>query len=160
MPKSIDSLVDDIYALLDEDTHHEPSEENLEWLANAVQNLLRSRLSSRERKAAALRFLKLRTTRPTAVVRSTLPSKAERMLPKTYFKFLYGDMIELLLLFLTKEANMTFKENKQQVEVAGVIGHCDAVIDGVTVDVKSASPYSVTESLSRVRSLRMTRSVM
>lgn len=63
------------------------------------------------------------------------------MLPKTYFKFLYGDMIELLLLFLAKEAGHTVERMQEEVEADGVKGHIDAVIDGVTVDAKSASPY-------------------
>lgn len=70
------------------------------------------------------------------------PEKAERMTPKTYFKFLYGDMIELLLLFLARESGHKVEREQEQVESDGIKGHIDAVIDGVTVDCKSASPYS------------------
>jgi hypothetical protein len=145
MPKSIDSLVDDIYLLLDEDTNHEPSEANLDWIANAVRELLRSRLSSRVREAAALRFSSMGRPDRQVWYYAREPDKAERMLPKTYFKFLYGDMIELLLLFLSKEAGHDVQSEQKQVEVKGVIGHCDAVVDGVTVDFKSASPYSFSK---------------
>lgn len=142
MSKSIDSLVADIYALLDEKTDHEPSEENLDWIANAVKSLLKERLSSRTREAATLRFSML--GRPDRYIWYShhCPEKAERLVPKTYFKFLYGDMIELLLLFLAKEAGHEVTDLQRTVEVDGVIGHADAIIDGVTVDVKSASSYS------------------
>lgn len=140
--KSIDSLVSDIYNILDEDTNHEPSEENLEWIGNAVRDLLRSRLSVRERKAAALRFSALGKPDRQLWYGVHHPDKAERMQPKTYMKFLYGDVIELLLLFLAKEAGHTVERAQERVESEGVVGHIDAVIDGVTVDVKSASPFS------------------
>lgn len=139
---SIDSLVGDIYHLLDEDSHHEPSEENLDWIAENVKHLLRNRLSSREREAATLRFSSLGRPDRQLWYATHRPQEAERMLPKTYFKFLYGDMIELLLLFLAKEAGHEVERLQEQVEVDGVLGHVDAVIDGVLVDAKSASPYS------------------
>lgn len=145
LPKTIDTLVEDIYHLLDEDTDHEPSEENLDWIANSVKELLRARLSSREREAATLRFSALGRPDRQLWYATHAPEKGERMLPKTYFKFLYGDMIELLLLFLAKESGHEVTHEQQEVEIDGVIGHCDAIIDGVTVDAKSASPYSFTK---------------
>lgn len=144
----IDDLVGDIYALLDEDSHHEPSEENLKWIGNAVQELLRSRLSARERAAATLRFSSLGRPDRQLWYQTHAPDKAERMLPKTYFKFLYGDVIELLLLFLAKEAGHEVTHEQAEVEVDGVKGHVDAVIDGVTVDCKSASSYSFNKFVS------------
>lgn len=64
------------------------------------------------------------------------------MIPKTYMKFLYGDFLELLLLFLAKEAGHTVENEQLEVEVDGVKGHLDCTIDGVVVDCKSASPYA------------------
>lgn len=141
MTKSIDSLVEDIYNLLDEDTNHEPNEDNLDWIAVAVKDLLRSRLANREREAATLRFSSLGRPDRQLWYATHRPEHAERMLPKTYFKFLYGDVIELLLLFLSKEAGHEVTHLQTEVEVDGIKGHCDAVIDGVTVDAKSASPF-------------------
>lgn len=143
--KSIDTLIDDIYGLLDENTHHEPSEENLDWIAGQVKHLLRSKLSSREREAATLRFSSLGRPDRQLWYAQNRPEAAEPLQPKTYFKFLYGDVIELLLLFLSKEAGHEVKSLQEQVEVDGVLGHTDAVIDGVTVDAKSASPYSFSK---------------
>jgi hypothetical protein len=141
LPKQIETLVSDIYHLLDEDTNHEPSEENLNWLAESVKSLLRLKLSSRAREAATLRFSSLGKPDRQLWYATHEADKAERMIPKTYFKFLYGDMIELLLLFLCKEAGHEVTHEQYQVSVDGVVGHCDAVIDGVTVDAKSASPF-------------------
>lgn len=65
----------------------------------------------------------------------------EKVTAKTYFKFLYGDVIEALLLFLVKEAGHVVEREQEEIEVEGVKGHIDAIIDGTVVDVKSASPF-------------------
>lgn len=64
---------------------------------------------------------------------------AEPIPPKTKFKFLYGDIIEALTLFLAKLSGHKVEGEQEQVKVNGVVGHRDAVIDGVLVDVKSAN---------------------
>lgn len=46
-----------------------------------------------------------------------------------------------MLLFLAKEAGHDVEREQEEVEIDGVTGHIDAVIDGVVVDAKSASPY-------------------
>jgi hypothetical protein len=66
----------------------------------------------------------------------------EKMGGKQNFKFLYGDCIELLLLFLAAEAGHTVERQQEGLEVDGVKGHIDAVIDGVLVDSKSASRFA------------------
>jgi hypothetical protein len=143
--KKIDSLVGDIYAILDEGTDHEPNEENLTWIADALKELLRSRLSSRERKAEALWFSSLGKPDRQLWYGKHKPEMAERMAPHTYMKFLYGDLLELLLLFLAKEAGHKVERLQERVEVEGVTGRIDAVIDDVTVDAKSASSYAFTK---------------
>lgn len=142
MDKTLETLVPDIFHLLDEDTEYTASEENLAWMGEQVQILLRNRLSARERKAKALRFSMLGKPDRQLWYQINEPQHAERMSPQTYMKFLYGDVIELLLLFLAKEAGHTVEREQEQVEVDGIKGHIDAVIDGVVVDVKSASPYA------------------
>jgi len=62
--------------------------------------------------------------------------------PSTLLKFAYGDLIENLLLSLAKAAGHTVEGEQDEVVVDGIVGHRDAVIDGVTVDVKSASSAS------------------
>lgn len=64
------------------------------------------------------------------------------MLPKTYLKFLYGDVIEQLMILLVKEAGHTVTDEQLEIELDGIKGHIDCKIDGIVTDVKSASPYS------------------
>ena len=62
--------------------------------------------------------------------------------PATIFKFIYGDLIESLLLFLAKLSGHSVTHRQAEVVIDGVKGHIDADIDGVTVDAKSTSTHS------------------
>ncbi len=66
----------------------------------------------------------------------------EELTPSTKIKFLFGDILELMCLFLAEEAGHEVTHKQEKVTVDGINGSCDAVIDGVLVDVKSASKYA------------------
>lgn len=66
----------------------------------------------------------------------------EPLRPNVYLKFLFGHVLEGVLLDLAREAGATVEGEQDELEFAGVKGHRDAVIDGTIVDVKTASPYS------------------
>ncbi len=59
----------------------------------------------------------------------------------TLLKFLIGDITESALLFLAEAAGHKVTAHQDEVVVDGIKGHIDADIDGVTVDVKSASAF-------------------
>jgi hypothetical protein len=67
---------------------------------------------------------------------------SEELRPETYMKFMYGHLIEELVLFLAELAGHEVKGRQDTHEIEGIQGHRDAVIDGTLVDVKSASSYS------------------
>jgi len=67
---------------------------------------------------------------------------AAPLLPNALLKFSYGDMIEELILCLAKQAGHSVTGQQDRMDAHGIKGSRDAVIDGMTVDVKSASPYS------------------
>ena len=140
-PKQLNTLVEDIYTLFDPNKGHEPSEENLEEVANNIKELLRTRLALREDVRSPLRFSALGRQNRQLWFDGHPDGEEEELTAKTYFKFLYGDIIEQLILFLTKEAGHTVELEQGEVEVDGVKGHIDAIVDGTVVDVKSASPY-------------------
>jgi len=142
MSKQLNTLVEDIYALFDEDNDHEVSEENLNAFAEATKELLRQRLRARSQSGGVLRFSNLGRPDRQIWYMANAKDEREKLAPKNAFKFLYGDLIEQMLLFLVKEAGHTVEREQEELEVDGVKGHIDAVIDGVTVDVKSASPMS------------------
>jgi hypothetical protein len=139
---SPESLPEDIYRILDDDTDHRVSEDNVEWAGEVFKNLLRSRLAKRDSSGDVLRFSSLGKKDRQLWYAKHKPETAEKLHGQVKFKFLYGDILEVLLLFLAKESGHSVEDAQYEVEQDGVKGHIDAIIDGVLVDVKSASSYS------------------
>jgi hypothetical protein len=140
--KTLDTLVEDIYALFDPDQHHELNENNLEEFAQNLKQNLRQRFAEYTAPESPLRFSALgKQNRQVWYEAHPVEGGKEPMLPKTYLKFLYGDILEQLLVLLAKEAGHAVEMQQAEVEVDGVKGHIDCKIDGVLIDVKSASPY-------------------
>jgi hypothetical protein len=138
------TLAEDIYKVLDERNDHEVSEDNVEWAGEVFKGLLRSRFKKREKRSGerAIYFSSLGKKDRQVWYAANKPETGEPILPKQSFKFLYGDAIEILMLFLAKEAGHEVTHEQHRVEVDGIGGYTDAVIDGVPVDCKSASPYA------------------
>jgi len=61
---------------------------------------------------------------------------------QTKLKFIFGDILESLLILLTEMAGHEVTDEQGEVEIGGVKGHKDCRIDGVLTDIKSASPYA------------------
>ena len=70
------------------------------------------------------------------------PKVGEPLRPNNLLKFFYGDMIEELILHLAVASGHDVRGQQDKLNVHGVKGHRDAVIDGMTVDVKSCSSYA------------------
>jgi hypothetical protein len=137
---NLNDLPDDIFALFDPDNDHVVNEENVEWAGEQFKQLLREKLRGRQDNDP---FRMSNLGKPDRQFwYQAKNAKAEKLSPKVYFKFLYGDVIELLILFLAKEAGHIVERTQEEIEVDGVKGHIDAIIDGTVVDLKSASPHS------------------
>jgi len=70
------------------------------------------------------------------------PGFGEPLDAKMLLKFFYGDMIEELILAMVEASGHTLAGSQDRLTVHGIRGHRDAVIDGMTVDVKSCSPFA------------------
>jgi CRISPR/Cas system-associated exonuclease Cas4 (RecB family) len=70
------------------------------------------------------------------------PTTSEPLSASMLLRFFYGDMIEELILHMVMASGHAVEGMQERLNVHGIRGHRDAVIDGMTVDVKSASPYS------------------
>jgi len=66
----------------------------------------------------------------------------EDLTPSTRIKFLYGYILEELLLLCSSIAGHKVTDQQKEVNIEGVLGHQDSMIDDVLVDCKSASAYS------------------
>lgn len=147
MAKSIESLVKDIYNVLDERNDHIVDEGNVQEAGELFKQVLRTRFTRREEKRGedVLRFSSLGKRDRQLWYQANMPEKAEKLSPKTSFKFLFGDCIEILLLFLTKESGHEVGHTQYEVDIDGIKGHMDCTVDGICVDIKSASPYSFSK---------------
>lgn len=67
------------------------------------------------------------------------PDLREPLPPWAELKYVYGHILEALVLKLAKAAGHTVEGEQDEVVVDGIVGHRDAIIDGCLVDVKSSS---------------------
>lgn len=140
MTKTIDTLVEDIEDILEKP--HEWNKENAEELGHNIASVILSKLSHPGKKELRMSNLGESCDRKLWYSVNT-PELEEPLRHNVRLKFLFGDIIEELMLFLAKEAGHTVFGRQTQLELFGVRGHRDAVIDGVLVDVKSASTFSL-----------------
>jgi len=141
MEKSIDTLAEDIeHVIL---TGEGWTDEYEEKVGQDVSVLLSQRLQSNQDDRGTLRMSAMGTPCVRKLwYQKHCPTEREVLPANAKLKFLYGDVWEILLLYLAKAAGHDVRGCQDGLEICGIKGHRDAVIDGVTVDVKSASPYS------------------
>ena len=60
----------------------------------------------------------------------------------TQIKFLYGHLLEEIVLMLVRMAGHKVTDEQKEVSVKGIIGHMDCKINGEVVDVKTASRFA------------------
>ena len=135
---TIDTLVEDIESLLVNGV--ELTDEQAKVFGDRMASLIKNRLVREDRKGT-LRMSNL--GKPDRQLWFDVNQKSNGKLhPHTYMKFLYGDIIEELVLFLAEISGHKVEGTQDEMNLHGIVGHRDAVIDGMIIDVKSASPYS------------------
>lgn len=138
--KQIETLVEDIYGLFGTDEKFEVS--LFREFGDNLHDLMETRFHTKRDGKGYLRMSNI--GRPDRQLWYDINSEGEKepLLPPTLIKFAYGDMIEQMILLYAKMAGHTVEQEQAEVEVDGIKGHIDAIIDGVLVDVKSASSFS------------------
>ncbi len=135
---SFETLVDDVYKLLDG--------HDLTTTVASFSDKLGAALVSRFKEHGDDREPTLRMSNIGKPLRQLWyelkNAPKEKLSQQVKFKFLYGDLLELLFLFLAKEAGHTVEYEQHSINVDGVPGHIDGIIDGVLIDLKSCSPHS------------------
>jgi hypothetical protein len=140
--KTIDSLIEDIHKVLMEGVEEIPSEV-LDAFSSSIADIVKTRLTKPREHEPALRF-------------SNMGSPCERKLwyainradeggelsPDTKLKFMFGDVVEQLLILLAKVSGHRVEGQQTEFDFHGIKGHRDLVLDGVVTDCKSASSFS------------------
>ena len=143
--KTIDTLVDDIYHLVSTGTK-KPNQEALFAFASTVMDSVRRQLwvSSSDRKAGALRMSNIGKPCTRALWYDINgDDKAEPLRPDTKLKFMMGDIVEALLIYLAKESGHEVTGQQKEIEIDNIKGHIDCVIDDELVDIKSSSSFGM-----------------
>ena len=144
--KTIDTLVEDIYNLFEPSIINKISEKDLEKhlkeFTKSVTNNIKIVLNEQPKKQRKLSLSSIGKPTRQLWYDKHSNSEARPLAPSTRIKFLYGHILEDLLILLSRVAGHTVTEEQKEVEVEGIKGHQDCKIDGVLVDCKSASGYA------------------
>lgn len=142
MFKTIDTLVEDIQEILTKGVDNLPKE-TIEAFGAKMGTTIGDRIITQEERVPGLRMSSIgRPCHRQLWYEINKADEKEKLSADTHLKFLYGDLIEEFLLFLAELAGHEVIGRQDTLEIQGIKGHRDAIIDGVLVDVKSASSYS------------------
>lgn len=140
--KTIDTLIEDILELVDKGLPEDFDDDKVHDLGNSISTVIKHRLTDRSVRPT-LRMSNIgKPCERQTYYEIHNSEEAEPLPPQARLKFLFGDILEELLLFLAEASGHTVTGRQDEMEIEGVKGHRDAVIDGVTVDAKSASTFS------------------
>jgi hypothetical protein len=146
--KEIKDLIPDIYALLAHG-EHKVNTENLDECLGAIRSAIIEAIETPQdlHPEAKLRLSKTGTgLRKTWFEHNTVKEPGNGPDPMkvgpNLMRFLTGHITEAVLILMAKETGHTVEHAQAEVELEGVPGHCDAVIDGHMTDIKTASQFS------------------
>jgi len=137
-----DTLVDDIYKLMDTKVVAEgvDVEKVIQDYGENMKSILINNITAHEFDKRKLRMSNI-GKKDRQLWYGYNGYKGEELQPHVYIKFLYGHLIEEMILALTKLSGHEVTDEQKKVEVSGIKGSMDCKIDGVLTDVKSASSY-------------------
>ena len=142
----LDTLVPDIYSHLEKLSDGTPlplTEEEIDKTLVGIREALVSWATPRERDTNF-------TVRMSNVGKPSRQLWYEKRDPKgrggidgaTQIKFLYGHLLEEVVLMLVRMAGHKVTDEQKEVTVEGIVGHMDCKINGEVVDVKTASRFA------------------
>ena len=143
--KKLDTLVDDIYkklSVLGKGKSLNLSEESIEQFGESMKEVLRHWSTPKPRATETLRMSNIGRPNRQLWFDMKTEQQAQEIPPSTFIKFLYGHMLEEVVLLLVKLAGHTVSDEQKNVKIKGIEGHMDCVIDGEVIDVKTASGYA------------------
>ena len=143
--KSLKNLIEDIYKNIQPICDGESldlSEEQIDKFGEDMKNVLRNWSSPTVRDS---RFT-LRMSNVGKPLRQLWYDNKSEMdssvTPITMIKFLYGHILEEVVLMLARLSGHEVSDEQKEVTVNDVKGHMDCKIDGEVVDVKTASSFA------------------
>jgi len=142
--KNINTLTADVLKVIDEGmdeaTRDEMNDVFIEFGKN-MEKMLRRQVTPYVRKSRNISFSALGYGARRLYYQYN-GAESEKFTPQTKVKFMLGNIVEEIMLSMAKLAGHTVEHSQARIEYKGITGYCDAVIDGVMVDVKSAASFS------------------
>ena len=146
MTKDIKNLQKDIYHVLS--TGEGYTKEIAEWVGEQISLSTQRQLIDKRSGKSYLRMSNMGTPCERKLwysVQNFSDSMKEQLQPYVKNKFIYGDVIECWALGLVKAAGYKLEGMQDVMEINGVRGSRDCVIEGTTFDVKSASTFAMNK---------------
>jgi hypothetical protein len=144
--KTLDTLVPDIYnklSALGKGEHIDLDEDTIEQFGESMKQILYDWSHPTPRGKPSLRMSNIgKQPRQLWYELNSDSDNTEVISPSTFIKFLYGHLLEEIVLFLVKLSGHEVTSEQKEITVSGIKGHMDCVIDGEVVDVKTASSYA------------------
>lgn len=138
------TLKEDIYKVLNERDSGDFTEEIAKFVSQDITESLLRQFGPNDRGGGRLRLSSLGTQCERKLWYSVnRPTEAEPLQPHVVNKFIFGDLTESYLLGLVMASGHHVTGLQDAVDVCGIRGHRDCVIDGMLFDVKSASSRSM-----------------
>jgi len=138
--KSIHTVVEDIYNLFSDESKIEIAEKDMKAFTKAVASSIKKSVEEDRKQKGKLR-MSLVGHPNRKIWYEVNKAPQETLSPQDRIKFLYGDILEHLLVLLVKTAGHKVTDEQKEVSINGVVGHLDAKVDDVVVDFKSASAF-------------------
>ena len=143
--KTLDTLVEDIYnkiGVLADNKHIDLEEDTIEQFGESMKQILYDWSHPTPRGKPSLRMSNIGRKERQLWYDMKSEGTPERMPPSLFIKFLYGHLLEEIVLFLVKLSGHEVTSEQKEITVSGIKGHMDCVIDGEVVDVKTASGFA------------------
>ena len=148
--KTLDTLVPDINKLLTnlgDGKKLEVSDEQLNKFVQNIKDALVDWANPVKQDKSSLRMSILGRPLRQLWYDKHKPIKREKSNPSLQLKFLYGHLLEVLVLFFVKLSGHKLDSQQKEVTVSGIKGHMDCKIDGEGVDIKTASSFAFKKFL-------------
>jgi len=144
--KTLDTLVQDIYnkiSVLGKGEHIDLDKDTIEQFGESMKEILYNWSHPEPRGNEKLRMSNIgRKSRQLWFDTRAEDTQSENIPAHVFIKFLYGHLLEEIVLFLIRLSGHTVTNEQKEVKVNGIKGHMDCVIDGEVVDIKTASSYA------------------
>lgn len=143
--KKINTLVDDIYKSLKPLNNGKSlkiSEESIEQFGERIKDVIRHWRTAQEPNPNSVRMSNIGKPLRRMWYDAKYGVNQKEQSPFLPIKFLYGHILEEVLLFLVDLAGHEATDQQKEVTLNGVKGHIDCKIDGEIIDIKTASNFA------------------